>query len=323
MKYYVYIFLDPRKPGNYQYGELKFNHEPFYVGKGKDNRFQRHLNLSQLNSNHNPHKERILKKILKAGFNPLNFVEILHENLLEEEASSLEKQEIKTIGRSNLKLGPLTNLTDGGEGMSGNLSALKGKTYEEIYGKELALKMKEERRRRISGDKNPMFGKESPSKGKRLSKERIELMRKRASIEVNQLDKYGNLIKTWESIISAARSLEVSSTGITNVLSLNCSKSLSCAGFYWEYKDKRNEKYYTNNRKQKFFRIESPAKEIFYSDGLSRFMEEKGLNSSPFRKNALNPKKPRNKKYTYLYDDWNYWVISEEDYKSALGIKFY
>ena len=43
--FYVYIYLDPRKPGEYVYDDLKFDFEPFYVGKGIGNRLNRHIYL--------------------------------------------------------------------------------------------------------------------------------------------------------------------------------------------------------------------------------------------------------------------------------------
>lgn len=36
--FYVYVYLDPRKSGEYIYDDLKFNYEPFYVGKGRGDR---------------------------------------------------------------------------------------------------------------------------------------------------------------------------------------------------------------------------------------------------------------------------------------------
>lgn len=41
--FYVYIYFDPRKPGNWVYGEFIFEFEPFYAGKGKDDRIDDHL----------------------------------------------------------------------------------------------------------------------------------------------------------------------------------------------------------------------------------------------------------------------------------------
>ena len=37
-RHYIYVFLDCFKPGNYEYGEFKFEFEPFYIGKGVDDR---------------------------------------------------------------------------------------------------------------------------------------------------------------------------------------------------------------------------------------------------------------------------------------------
>ena len=52
MEYYVYVYLDPNKPGKYQYPELTscFLFEPFYVGKGtrmRDTRYIQNYNKEQ------------------------------------------------------------------------------------------------------------------------------------------------------------------------------------------------------------------------------------------------------------------------------------
>jgi len=36
--FYVYAYLDPRNEGLFEYGGLRFHHEPFYIGKGCDGR---------------------------------------------------------------------------------------------------------------------------------------------------------------------------------------------------------------------------------------------------------------------------------------------
>ena len=43
-EYYVYIYCDPRKKGEFKFEGLEyiFNYEPFYVGMGKGYRFRRH-----------------------------------------------------------------------------------------------------------------------------------------------------------------------------------------------------------------------------------------------------------------------------------------
>jgi hypothetical protein len=48
-KYYVYLYLDPRKEGKFKYGDYEFDYEPFYVGKGHGNRLFEHLRPSRLN----------------------------------------------------------------------------------------------------------------------------------------------------------------------------------------------------------------------------------------------------------------------------------
>jgi len=116
-KYYVYVYLDPRKHGNFVYDKYKFDYEPFYVGKGKGYRMNKHLSEVKSGSYKKDHKSNKIKKILETGLSPI--ILKIKKNLFENEASEIEKRMIKLIGRSNMKLGPLTNITDGGDGASG------------------------------------------------------------------------------------------------------------------------------------------------------------------------------------------------------------
>lgn len=88
--YYIYFHINPLK------------NEIFYVGKGKD---KRAWSKSRRN--------KIWKNITnKYGY----IVDIVEENLNESEALERESFYIKKIGRKDLGLGPLVNLTDGGDG---------------------------------------------------------------------------------------------------------------------------------------------------------------------------------------------------------------
>lgn len=117
-KYYVYIYLDPRKPGNYQYGEYSFDYEPFYVGKGYYKRMLSHLNRAK-NKNVRKITPTIskIRKLLKLNLVPI--IKIVTENLIEQESFNLEISLIKLIGRKEFTTGPLLNLTNGGDGVSG------------------------------------------------------------------------------------------------------------------------------------------------------------------------------------------------------------
>lgn len=156
-EFYVYVYLDPRKESEYKYGEYVFEYEPFYVGKGKGDRYKRHLRESEYTKNGN-YKNNKIKKIISSGLKPI--VIKFSENLTEFLAHELEEKMILEIGRYDLGLGPLTNSTNGGEGNSGQItseetkqklreinlgkvSPIKGKTYEEIYGEDRSNEIKE------------------------------------------------------------------------------------------------------------------------------------------------------------------------------------
>jgi len=118
--YCVYVLLDTRKSGYFRYGRWVFHNEPFYVGKGTEARANSHLKDKQ-----NPFKTRVINKILKAGLEPIVLIKRTCNYLTEKQALDLEMSMIPRIGRRNLGFGPLTNLTDGGEGHSGHLPSNK------------------------------------------------------------------------------------------------------------------------------------------------------------------------------------------------------
>lgn len=87
---------------------------PRYIGKGHGNRWLSHeASSDQINWMKNEFIEQtwtVLGEIPKIK---------IHENLSEKEAFEIETIFIKALGRIDLKTGPLTNLTNGGDGTSG------------------------------------------------------------------------------------------------------------------------------------------------------------------------------------------------------------
>ena len=108
-RYYVYAYLDVRKPGEYIYQvadkTVKFDYEPFYIGKGRFNRIY-------CFSNHNKHCRRKLNKIL-----PLvkSKDEILWKQgcVSEKRALFWERKLILAIGTIRLHKSILTNIAVG------------------------------------------------------------------------------------------------------------------------------------------------------------------------------------------------------------------
>lgn len=114
--FYVYVYLDPRKSGDYNYGEYHFDYEPFYVGKGKNNRAYYHL-YNSINHHNKKFKNKINK--IQNELNQKPIIQIYQNMLLEQNAYNLETEMEKIIGRSDLGLGPLCNLQDAGKRNSG------------------------------------------------------------------------------------------------------------------------------------------------------------------------------------------------------------
>lgn len=116
--YYVYVYLDPRR--EYSSNEYGFESEPFYVGKGLGERDRFHLKNYEYNESTNPHRFRRIKNIQEDGYNII--VKRVYEGLEEDEAYEKEREVIKNIGRRLTDRGPLTNIAEGGNGISGNNS---------------------------------------------------------------------------------------------------------------------------------------------------------------------------------------------------------
>ena len=83
---------------------------PIYVGKGKDDRVGDHLKHAK-----NRHFHFKLEKMKREGREPrIQIIDAPNEDA----AFEMEELLIAMIGRKDLGLGPLLNLTDGGEGWS-------------------------------------------------------------------------------------------------------------------------------------------------------------------------------------------------------------
>ncbi len=115
-KYYVYVYLNPLKKGKYDFDKFSFNYEPFYVGKGMGNRMNVHLYIVD---KRNKLKQNILNKIKKENKKPI--IIKIYKDITKYSALRLEKYLINKIGRRDLKLGSLANLTDGGDGGLGTI----------------------------------------------------------------------------------------------------------------------------------------------------------------------------------------------------------
>lgn len=99
---------------------------PFYVGKGKGDRAKHHLSSYGLIEEYSSlHKKNKIKKALREGKQIL--VEYIEDNLTEEQSFVREVFWIAHFGRADLKKGPLTNKTNGGEGVSGYIHTEESK----------------------------------------------------------------------------------------------------------------------------------------------------------------------------------------------------
>lgn len=203
MKYYVYMYQDPRKSDFYfntgtdpYFGYYQF--EPFYIGKGKGRRIKQHLWEARTPSanKYNQHKLNKIQEIINSGKQVI--VVKLKEFDTEKEAFDFEKKLIRQIGR--YPNGPLTNMTDGGDGISGykhtrewkeklskwnkehplstevrkyiSSCALKGKNHQ-FYGTHRSEETKRKISLKNSGQNNGMYGYKPTEEERKKQSERF------------------------------------------------------------------------------------------------------------------------------------------------------
>lgn len=288
-KFYIYHFFDPIKNGPFKYENLMFEEEPFYVGKGFDRRWQAHFKESNLKRDPNKHKVNKIKKLLGLGYKKEDFVKIFESGLSEEEAVSKEREHISKIGRNDLNLGPLTNMTDGGDGVSGRI-------YTQEQRKALSLRMK--------GEKHPNFR-------RIFSKEELENMSISHRLFEFKIISPQKEIFFSQGLRQFARDHNLNNSALYDVAN----------GRYYSYKgwvvyklgweNLRNEieglRSSNKRRKSSFkrnYKIISPIGELFNCDNLVEFCKNNDLNYVNFQKTALGE--------YFTYKNWICYIVGKE-----------
>lgn len=115
-KFYVYVLLNQKFKGEWYYKDILFTHKPFYIGIGTGYRMTSHFIPTNLKKK--SIKNNIIKSIM-TEFNELPIFYKIYSDLTEIEAKSIEIDIIQTFGKIKNSTGILSNLTDGGDGISG------------------------------------------------------------------------------------------------------------------------------------------------------------------------------------------------------------
>lgn len=179
----------------YVYRHIRLDkNEPFYIGIGSDNNYQRAYDVSSRNKHWN--------NITKNKYE----VEIILDNLTWEEACLKEQEFILLYGRKDLGTGILCNMTDGGEGAVNRIFTNEHK--EKIRQSKIGIKRSPETIKkmsqgrkghkhteawkdnmsiRVSGKNNPNFGKATP--------EYIKELKRRVILDTNTGVYYNSLLE--------------------------------------------------------------------------------------------------------------------------------
>ncbi len=168
-KFYVYVYKDPSRAN-----------EPFYIGKGKDLRYKRHL--ARTDRCEFVHR---LQKMKRAGVLPI--IEMLSTNLDDEMARLVEVEAISLFGRKDLGKGSLLNLTDGGDGVANpsykNKEAWRNKISQTMRTNESITK---QRAAQIEVSSRPEVKEKRRAAALRLAKDPVVKAKRAASQKIAQ-----------------------------------------------------------------------------------------------------------------------------------------
>ena len=164
-----------------------WNGLPCYIGKGKGKRWLYHERLGA--RHYNTFLANIFKKAARLGLEVKK--KKLYRSLTEQEALELEVMLIKKIGRK--PNGPLVNLTDGGDGVSGLKFSIEARTKISIAhkGKVITMEQRAKMGRPMTDARRALLS--AANKGKVVSQETRDKIRKarlgvkRPDISLSQL----------------------------------------------------------------------------------------------------------------------------------------
>jgi hypothetical protein len=272
--YFIYVYLDTRKKGLYSYGDLHFEYEPFYIGKGTKDRQLTHLRIAKgLRKGKVNKLIAKIRSMLNDGYEP-QIIKVM-DNLTRENYNYYEIELIKIIGKDT-NGGPLLNIMDGGDGgitWQGDHHN-KGKKLEEIIGEkkaiELKIKLSKQASKRI-GELNPNWGNKgesNPNWGRKHSEETLEKIRQST---FNQFSNYSKE-EISEKISKMNEARKLIPDNIKNEWYTKISKTLK--------EKKQNGELFTEEHRHKlrnsnFRKLNKGSNELKISDETKKKISEK------------------------------------------------
>lgn len=217
-------------------------------------------------------------------------VKIVRENLTWDEACALEIALIAKIGRRDLGLGTLVNLTNGGEDNPMH--------NPEIVKRVSATKSDG----RFKGENNPAYGKVYPNA--------ILAAAEANYVTIYQYDLDGFFIKEWRSLTEAAKFYGIPVTGIHSVANGN---SISAANYLWSYY--LVDKLEPLKTSRFIYQYDSEYKLIKRHFNVREAVKTTGFWGSNISQ-CLN-----NKVYRYKDCFWRYFLGTPEEVKNSLPPK--